>query len=47
MYDHVINTLILLVDIGILYVVWQSENRKAKARMTRRFNRILQSIGLK
>lgn len=47
MYDHVINTLVLLADLGILWVVWEDRTRKQKARNARKFNKILQSIGLR
>lgn len=47
MYDQIVNTLILVVDLGILWVVWEDRTRKHKARNARKFNKILQSIGLR
>lgn len=47
MYSDIINTLVLIVDFAILWLIWQEAARKEKQRMTRKFNRILHSIGLK
>jgi hypothetical protein len=47
MYGNLIITLILIVDSLAVYLLWQAEQRKSKTRMTRKFNKILQSIGLR
>ena len=47
MYDHIIITAILVVDsIGLWFMI-QDHTRRRRARNTRKFNRILQSIGLR
>lgn len=48
MYDRVILTGIFALElIDYLGKRWKARNTVAKARSTRRFNRILQSVGLK
>jgi hypothetical protein len=47
MYDSIVNTLILVVDLAILWLIWQEAAKKEKQRMTRKFNKILQKAGLK
>ena len=46
-YDRAVLTLILAVDSTALWLNWQGYRRKRRASMKRRFNRILQSVGLR
>lgn len=46
-YENVVITLILLVDLISMICALDSIKRKAQARMTRKFNRILKSAGMR
>lgn len=48
MYENVVITLILIVDLTALLLQMHKKRRATeRARTTRRFNRVLQSIGLR
>jgi hypothetical protein len=47
MYDHIVISLILVVDSALLYLAWLDRRKKERVRNSRKFNRILKSVGLR
>lgn len=47
MYDRIVLTLIFMVDsLSLFIMVYRKHKTRKRAQNTRRFNRVLQSIGL-